>query len=292
LEKKAMEKELLSEISPETSSGEPAPKIAKRSAHTTTAKGVPEVVKESIETSGQDPEAAANQEAVLEKKAIERELLSEVRPETSSGEPAPKIAETSAHTTTAKDVPEVVKESIEKSGQDPEAAAIEEAVLEKKAIERELLSEVKPETSSGEPAPKITEEVNSTVSKIAATPEPSDNKSATIPRTDSLVAPATPAKPDSRDISRDVSPGTIPGSHSQSKPTVTTGVTSATTESTSAAPPATPAKSKTTAVAGASTPSTPSSSSKPAESPAASSTTDKKNKRRSLFGRIKDKLKN
>jgi hypothetical protein len=245
------------------------------------AADTPEVVKESIAESGQDPEAAANEEAVLEKKAMEKELLAEVKPETSTGKPAPVITETPAHTTIAKDIPEVVKESIEKSGQDPEAATNEEAVLDKKAIERELLSEVKPETSSGEPAPKIIEE---------GTAFENDIKSSAIPKTAGLVAPATPAKSDSHDISRDVSPGTIPGSHSQSVPTVTTGVATATTESTSAAPPATPAKP--TAVAPASTLSTPSSSSKPVDSPAAPSTTDKKNKRRSIFGRIKDKLKN
>ncbi|KAH7356556.1 hypothetical protein BKA65DRAFT_381309, partial [Rhexocercosporidium sp. MPI-PUGE-AT-0058] len=57
---------------------------------------------------------------------------------------------------TAKDTPAIVKESIAESGQAPEAAANEEAVLEKKAVEKELLSEIKPETSTGESAPNIT----------------------------------------------------------------------------------------------------------------------------------------
>jgi hypothetical protein len=259
---------------------------------TIAAEDTPEVVKESIIESGQDPEAAANEEAVLEKKAVEKELLSEVKPETASGEPAPTIAEPSTQATTAKDVPEVVKESISTSGQDPEAAANEEAVLEKKAIEKELLSEIEPETSTGEPAPKITE-----TSKAADTPKETDipevaeTAPTTIPKTESLVAPATPGKPDSRDISREVSPGTVPGSHTQAKPTVTSGIATTTTENTSAATPDTQAKSKAAAAAPVSTPSTPSSS-KVTDSPAAPSTTDKKNKRRSFFGRIKDKLKN
>ena len=53
---------------------------------------------------------------------------------------------------TAKDTPEVVKESIAESGEAPEAAANEEAVFKKAAVEKELLSEVKPENSTGEPA--------------------------------------------------------------------------------------------------------------------------------------------
>ncbi|EHL00084.1 hypothetical protein GLAREA_10168 [Glarea lozoyensis ATCC 20868] len=256
------------------------------SANNIAAKDTPAVVKESITEAGRDPEAAANEEAVLEKKAMEKELLSEVKPETSSGEPAPKITDASVQATTAENVPEIVQESIARSGQDPEAAANEEVVLEKKAIERELLSEVKPETSSGEPAPKINELAkDGDVSKQTSSPAVAETA------TDTLAAPATPAKPESRDISRDVSPGTIPGSHSQTQPTVTTGIATATTESTTVAAPAIPAKAKPAAAAPASTSSTPGSS-KVAESPAAPSTTDKKNKRRSLFGRIKDKLKN
>ena len=113
---------------------------------------------------------------------------------------------TSQSTVTAKDTPEVVKESIAESGQGPEAAGNEQAVLEKKAVEMELLSEIKPETSTGEPAPK----------------------------TGGLSTPkaAEPVE------SRDVSPGTIPGAHTQNQtaPTVTSGIASG------SAAPVTPAK--------------------------------------------------
>jgi hypothetical protein len=120
--------------------------------------------------------------------------------------------------TTAKDTPEVVKESIAESGETPEAAANEEAVLEKKAVEQELLSEVKPETSTGEPAPTTT--TSTTASALAAP-----------------AAPAAPAAASDVAGSRDISPGTVPGDH--------TGVAAATTETTTAAP-STPAKSTTT----------------------------------------------
>ncbi|KAH8589465.1 hypothetical protein B0O99DRAFT_494478, partial [Bisporella sp. PMI_857] len=62
-------------------------------------------------------------------------------------------ATTAAPAETAKDTPLIVKESLTEAGQAPEAAANEEAVLEKKVVEAELLKEIKPETSTGEPAP-------------------------------------------------------------------------------------------------------------------------------------------
>jgi len=136
--------------------------------------------------------------------------------------------------------------------------------LEKKAVEKELLSEIKPETSTGESAPKITSTGTS----------------------GGLNAPASTGID-----SRDVSPGTVPGSHTetQTAPTVTSGVGAATTDETSAAP-ATPAKSTTAA------PSTPAKatpgSSKAGDSPASSATdkADKKKKRTSFFGKLKAKL--
>jgi hypothetical protein len=119
---------------------------------------------------------------------------------------------TSSVEKTADVVPETVKESIAESGQSPEAAAYPEEVAEKQAVEKELLAEVKKETSTGESAPIITG--NST-----------------------LAVPASVATPDSRDIS----PTTVPGSHSQTVPEVTTGVASTTTEPVTPAKAATPA---------------------------------------------------
>jgi hypothetical protein len=258
---------------------------------------VPEVVKESQEEAGVEPEASAIPAEVKEKSAVEKELLSEVptAPTTSEGiggkdtavksekgvtaneaaaaiggaaasklptsvtsklpesvqNPISSINNSSTSKTTAVDTPEVVKESITESGQSPEAAANEEAVLEKKAVEKELLKEIKPETSTGESAPKISE---------------------------GLSAPKTPTKPIE---SREVSPGTIPGSHTQNQtvPTVTSGVASTTAPTTTTAP-ATPAKSTTTP-----------GSSKTADSPASSAAADKKKKRASgFFGKLKAKF--
>jgi hypothetical protein len=273
---------------------------------------VPEMVKESQEEAGVGPEASAVPEEVKEKAEVEKELLSQV-PEapatsddtttavksagstvaetgaavgaaalavggvaaayasTAKDKAAEGLAEVSntetaqtatSYVTSAKDkvaeatglgtssarattdeTPEVVKESIAESGQSPEATAYAEPVAEKSAVEKELLSEVKLETSTGEPAPKIEE-----------------TKDLSLPQADD---------------SRDISPATVPGTHKPlpTGPAVTTGVASATTEKTTAAP---------------STPSKPTPTSSAAGSSAAAEA--KKNKRRSFFGRLKDKL--
>jgi hypothetical protein len=282
---------------------------------------VPEVVKESQEEAGIAPEASGVPEEVQEKSEVEKELLSKVpeAPATSDdtttaaksagatvaeagaavgaaafavGDAAAAYASTAkdkaaeaiapasntepaqtatSYVTSAKDkvaeatglgtpsaqattdvTPEVVKESIEESGQSPEAAAYAEPVAEKSAMEKELLSEVKEENSTGEPAPKIEE------TKTLSPP------------------PATE--------SRDISPTTVPGSHKPmptgpaaepaAEPAVTTGVASATTEEKSTAAPNTPSK--------------PTPASPAAGSSAAAEA--KKNKRRSFFGRIKDRF--
>jgi len=284
---------------------------------------VPEVVKESQEKAGVDPEASAIPEEVKEKSAVETELLKEVpvAPSTSEGTAGKETPDKTEKTVTAgdaaaavggaaaalggaayayasgaasklpesvtsklptsvqnsingtngtngtksvaptelaKDTPEVVKESIAESGQSPEAAGNEEAVLEKKAVEKELLKEVKTETSTGESAPKIT----STEPKTTAT-EPKS--------TASLTAPVTPSKPIE---SRDVSPGTVPGSHTAA-PVVTSGIDSKTVDPVTPAAPATPSSSKTPAT----------------DSSPAPATAEKKKKNRisAFFGKLKSK---
>lgn len=232
-----------------------------------TAAAAPEMVKESIAQSGQSPEAAAFTEPVAEKKAVENELLSEVKPEQSTGEPAPKIADTAATSapaeaaSTAAAAPEIVKESIAEAGASPEAAAYKEPVAEKTTMEKELLSEVKKEEATGEPAPK-----------------------AEAPEAATLSPPVTTPQLDSRDVS----PTTIPGSHKHNAgstiPTVTTGVASGKTQTASTAP-STPGKPVTSTTPG---------SSKANDTPATSSpaTVEKKKKRFSgFFGKLKEKLK-
>ncbi|RQM05549.1 hypothetical protein DH86_00001596 [Scytalidium sp. 3C] len=144
---------------------------------------VPEVVRDSQKAAGVDPEASAEPIEVREKSAVESELLKEVPevPPTSQGAVAGGSAK----------VPEVVKDSqqiagsINQSGESPEAAAYAEPVLEKRAVEKELLSEVKQENSSGEPAPVITAE---TTTKA---PAPTTTGAAT---TKSAAEPATPTR--------------------------------------------------------------------------------------------------
>ncbi|KAI9730650.1 MAG: hypothetical protein M1818_008132 [Claussenomyces sp. TS43310] len=258
---------------------------------------VPEVVKESQQEAGFAPEASAIPGEVREKSVVEKELLSEVpkakvtsdgtvteapiKAATSATDNEPETAgaagiasflpesvqqsinsinAASGQQSIAGNVPEEVKESIAESGASPEAAANSEQVADKKAVEKELLSEIEPEQSSGEPAPKA-EGLNAPAEAEA------------------ITAPAKPTVD-----SRDVSPGTTPGTHTQTEPVVTTGVKSApTAETSAAAPPTTPSKATT-------------SPSKPAESPASSANGSsaaadaKKKKRNSIFGKLKAKF--
>jgi len=165
---------------------------------------VPEVVKKSQEEAGVGPEASAIPEEVTEKSAVEKELLNEVpvAPSTSEGtagkylsgsvqnqlpdsvqESMDSINASSTSQSAAQDTPQVVKESIAESSQSPEAAAYKELISEKKAVEKELLAEIKPENATGEPAPKITSTSNTSSLNAPATPSK-----------DTATALATPAK--------------------------------------------------------------------------------------------------
>ncbi|TAQ83733.1 hypothetical protein B7494_g7942 [Chlorociboria aeruginascens] len=241
-EKNAVEKELLSEVpvAPSTSEGTAGKGTDKSEAKATG--------NETLSAVGGTAAAYASSAASKLPDSVTKQLPLSVQNSISSTNAV------SNSNTTAKDTPEIVKESIAESGQNPEAAGNEEAVLEKKAVERELLSEIKPETSTGESAPNIT--------------------------SSSLNAPASTGN--ALD-SRDVSPRTVPGAHTQTQtaPTVTSGVATATTERSTTAP-ATPPKGN------ASAPETPSSSK--ADSPATSTATDKKKKRSSIFGKLKAKF--
>lgn len=163
---------------------------------------VPEVVKKSQEEAGFDPEASAVPEEVKEKSAVEKELLSEVpvAPSTSEGTGGAAAEEISA-----KDTPELVKESIAESGQNPEAAAYEEPVLEKAAVEKELLAEVKPDNSAGEPAPTIepkglspptqeSHDVTLPESQTEAQGQPTTTSGVASGTTDVTTGPETPIK--------------------------------------------------------------------------------------------------
>ena len=184
-------------------SADPGVTIQSAGANSTTAalagqvplepRGVPNVVSESQQEAGVDPEASGSREAVKEKSAMEKELESKVpeEPATSentSGKDAGIAADVggvaaggavaaasntsgskglpssvqqsiddmnkgSGATPIAPTVPDVVQESIAESHTSPEAAGDKAMVGEKSAMEKQLLSEVPKEDDVGQPAP-------------------------------------------------------------------------------------------------------------------------------------------
>ncbi|KAI8669029.1 AMPK1-CBM domain-containing protein [Fusarium keratoplasticum] len=136
---------------------------------------VPAEVKESLVEAGKSPEAAANTEAVQEKKEVEAELLKEVKPVTGTYDAV--VEPTSEETKqVSPEVPAEVKESIVEAGKSPEAAANTEAVEEKKLVEAELLKEVAPvapveETKTEAVAPEVPAEVKESIVEAGKAPE-------------------------------------------------------------------------------------------------------------------------
>ncbi|KAF2967661.1 hypothetical protein GQX73_g5950 [Xylaria multiplex] len=225
---------------------------------------VPAEVKESITESGQSPEAAANTEAVEEKKAVEAELLSEVKPVDSAanGEPREEVSS---------EIPAAVKESIAESGRSPEAAANTEAVEEKKAVEAELLEEVKPAEAIGESAQE----------NAPATTEAPEAK-----ESPALAVPATTE-----------APSTSVAAATTETPAIAASEQDTATKETSDAPVATetpaveasePAEQKATNGAKPAEDTTPSSS-KASDSPVTGEK-KKKNRLSAMFGKVKAKL--
>jgi hypothetical protein len=273
-EKSAVEKELLSEVPtvPATSEGTAGVETEKSEKTVTAGEAVAAVSAAAVAVGG----AAAVLASGLASDAAAKlpESVTSKLPESVQQSINSINADSTTQTTLAKDTPEVVKESITEAGQTPEAAANETAVLEKKAVEKELLAEIKPETATGEPAPKIAETPADVETPAPETAKVEEAPKATEP-TSTLNAPAF-AVADKPAESREVSPGTIPGSHSVTQPTVTAGIAEATTDK------------KSTPAATTAGPSTPS---KGADTAAASSDkADKKKKRTSFFGKLKAKL--
>ncbi|KAF2417440.1 hypothetical protein EJ08DRAFT_82141 [Tothia fuscella] len=269
-----------------------------------TSSAVPEVVRESIAKAHVGPEATTNAEAVREKTAVEAELEKKVHVDNSTGESAPNVAPAGGIA-----VPEVVKESIAKAHVGPEATTNAEAVKEKSAVEAELEKKVHVDNSTGESAPKpgpaggLSETALSSPGPLTSSSEPkldqldfsgggastsgvtSGDAPATTPKQKELAAPSTPTKPA---VSRDVSPKGGPavvGSSSDVPPTTPAKSTAADTPAKSTAAN-TPAKSTTAG--------TPSSAKTTDESVASTDTPDskaaKKNKRKSIFNKLKKML--
>jgi hypothetical protein len=190
------------------------------------AQDVPQVVKDSIAKAHENPEAAANKEAVEEKKAMENELHKTVAVEQSTGAPAPTTA-----AVPVTDVPQIVKESIAESHQNPEATANKEAVEEKTAMESELQKTVAVEESAGAPAPTTT----------AATQATAPGASLAVPPIDSNDVSPTSTPPPGRVAPTSAAPTSEPApTETQTAPVVTTGV--ATTETAAKSTPTEPAQ--------------------------------------------------
>ncbi|KAF2623908.1 carbohydrate-binding module family 48 protein [Macroventuria anomochaeta] len=295
-EKQGLEDELLRSVPRTDATGESAPAIA-----------VPAVVSESQREAHASPEAAANPLAVHDKREFESELLKSVSKTDESGEHAPVIAAASSTATSGsktelpvRSVPDVVAESQKEAHAAPEATANAEAVAEKKELESELLSQVKKTNESGEPAPTLSAATATTAPGSSGTsttaPKPAVSSSKTdttsAPTTEGLNAPASSAaqteatkaagEPANAEKEGLFKPTTL----EQGQPTVTTGTETGTTGTTSQSltAPETPQKDrKDSDVSPKGTPGSQSLASN-------SATADKKNKRRSFFGKLKDKF--
>ncbi|UPX20145.1 Cruciform DNA binding protein [Ascochyta rabiei] len=313
-DKKDLESELLKTVSRTDESGEHAPAIASAPSAATSAsktelpvRGVPDIVAESQKEAHVLPEASANTEAVAEKKELESELLSQVKKTNESGEPAPTLSAATATTApglsgTGSSAPALSDSSYPLSTNYQPASEVE--------IKRALSgASDEPSTSStgGLNAPatapaqtEATKAVAESAAPVAVSAtkavEPiasSSNADATsAPTTDGLNAPASssaqteatkaaaePARPAKEELFK-------PTTLEQRQPTVTTGTETGTTDAKSeglAAPETSPKDRKDSDVSPKGTPGSQSLASN-------SAATDKKNKRRSFFGKLKDKF--
>jgi len=236
--------------------------------------------------------------------------------QTAAGE-APKVLSEEPRETAA-GVPEEVATSQKEAQFPPEASASTEAVKEKSAVEDELLQKVPESDAKGEPAPTESAALASTapgatasdnttsatgapqlgdptagVAALSMDEKPTGSKPEVTTGVATTDAPAESkpeeAKAEDKPLdSRDVSPMSRPATH-QTQPEVTTGTgTSKAPEETKPTPrpqkegaSTTPQKRQSFIDRMKGTP----------DSTASGSSDAKKDKRRSLFGRIKDKLK-
>lgn len=331
-DKKEFESELLKSVSKTDESGEHAPVIAAAAATGAAAlaggaayaatsghkselpdRSVPAVVAESQKEAHAAPEAAANAEAVAEKKELESELLSQVKKTNESGEPAPTLSAATATTApgASTSTPKVsensyplstdyqpateeeIKRALSGSTDEPTSAtgglnapASAPAQTETTKAAAEPIAPVAAAVTS-------TESTEPTTSSEAVEPAVSSTTDATsAPKTESLNAPAssaaqTDATKAAAEPAKDDKEGLFkPTTLEQRQPTVTTGTETGTTGTTSQGltTPETPQKDrKDSDVSPKGTPGSQSLASN-------SATADKKNKRRSFFGKLKDKF--
>ncbi|KXG48992.1 Immunoglobulin E-set [Penicillium griseofulvum] len=210
------------------------------------------------------------------------------------------------------EVPQVVKDSLAEAHKEPEAAANQKAVDEKKAIEEELHKKVHVEESAGAPAPTVTAATqpvaplltvggvdSADVSPLstpplgrnfAASAPTSEPAPTSAPKATEPTEPTVTTGPETTSTAEVSAPKTEPAA-----PTVTTGVESTQAPATSTAETAGP-----TEPTGTESTQVPPASSKSAEQPRQSHSTEgasingekkKKHRLSSFFGKLKEKLK-
>ncbi|GAB7345817.1 hypothetical protein MBLNU457_4077t1 [Dothideomycetes sp. NU457] len=249
------------------------------SAPTTTADTVPAVVSESQHEAHVSPEASASTEAVREKSAMEKELLSEVRPANETGEPAPSQSAalySAAPTTTSASASEAPKTSLtgastastyQPSGLNATATSQAQTPATKIA-ERATASKV--DTVDSTPVTTGT-----TGNYLSAGADRSEPGSGTVsPMTTGVASSTSPAK------SEGAPAPIVPGGDSATRSSATNARTDPSTpQGTPQKKQAfrdTPESTRTSTTAGTS-----------ADSPAG----DKKGKRKGFFGKLKDRFK-
>jgi hypothetical protein len=159
---------------------------AKEETREQVSPAVPAEVKQSITEAGISPEAAASTEAVEDKKAMEAELLEEVKSVgTATDKAADGAAEEDVHEEVSSAVPAPVKESFSQAGESPEAATNTDAVVEKKTMETELLKEVEPvDAVAEEPREEVSSAVpaavKESITQAGGSPEAATNTDAVV----------------------------------------------------------------------------------------------------------------
>ncbi|KAK7517741.1 hypothetical protein IWZ03DRAFT_346910 [Phyllosticta citriasiana] len=276
-EKKDVETELLNKVPESNATGEPESEFP----------GVPAAVSNSIEKAHESPEAVANPEAVADKREFEDEIKHK-----GTASLTPAAASTG-------EVPDVVKESIAKADEAPEAATNPEAIKEKTIVEKELKKEVKPTDEIADPPLAESAALTTTV----PAPTTASAAASDAPANGGLNAGAEqPAQTDatkSEQVAKQSQAFSAPnngvnynqthggGTENQTKPTVTEGTGETT---------AVPAKSG----EGAEEPQAEGNGAASHQSPPATAKSDKgaetvaseerKKKRKSFFGRLKEKF--
>ncbi|KAM0557053.1 hypothetical protein ACHAPJ_005316 [Fusarium lateritium] len=178
-DKKEVEAELLKEVKPFTGIYDSVVEQSKEEPKQVSPE-VPVEVKDSIAEAGRAPEAAANTEAVEDKKLVEAELLKEVKPAATIDE-TPQVAS---------EVPTEVKESIIEAGERPEAAANASAVENKKEVEAQLLKEADPVPAVDETKPEEIKPAVEATPVVETKPEPVAQPQETKPLESEPVAAA------------------------------------------------------------------------------------------------------